>query len=174
VNRGKGRPVSRGKRRTVVCLLLVLNAEQYGRYMFAKPRIRFKCRTGTVSDQFAVGVRTDPYMIGLASFDDRLKAVFIRVILYVCHSAILPIGTAAVICCWIGGVRAGLVCMNTQILWVDDVPVNNIAEIESFEALGVEVVTTTTTDQALEALGKKRFDLVISDMGRPPDERAPR
>lgn len=60
----------------------------------------------------------------------------------------------------------------SRILWVDDIPENNTAERESFEALGIEVVAATTTEQALDFLRTKRFDLVISDMGRPPDERA--
>lgn len=68
--------------------------------------------------------------------------------------------------------RAVRKARRSRVLWVDDNPSNNAAEIESFEALGIEVVTATTTEQALEALREKRFDLVISDMGRPPDARA--
>ena len=69
-------------------------------------------------------------------------------------------------------VRAVRRAKRSRILWVDDIPENNAAEKESFEALGIEVVPATTTEQALDALRTKRFDLVISDMGRPPDERA--
>lgn len=60
----------------------------------------------------------------------------------------------------------------SRILWVDDIPENNSSEIESFEALGIEVICVTSTEQATEILKTKRFDLVISDMGRPPDVRA--
>lgn len=59
-----------------------------------------------------------------------------------------------------------------RILWVDDIPENNSSERESFEALGIEVVAVTDTDQAIDVLKAARFDLVISDMGRPPDQRA--
>jgi CheY-like chemotaxis protein len=34
------------------------------------------------------------------------------------------------------------------------------------------VTQRTDTASALEALAKEKFDLVISDMGRPPDDRA--
>lgn len=60
----------------------------------------------------------------------------------------------------------------SRILWVDDIPENNFAERESFESLGIDVVSATSTEQALDILKTKRFDLVISDMGRPPDARA--
>jgi CheY-like chemotaxis protein len=60
----------------------------------------------------------------------------------------------------------------SRILWVDDNPENNAAIRRSFEALGIEVASATSTEEALTALGSKRFDLVISDMGRPPDGRA--
>jgi CheY-like chemotaxis protein len=59
-----------------------------------------------------------------------------------------------------------------RILWVDDVPENNEAERESFEALGIQVDQVNSTEEALELLARRRFDLVISDMGRPPDDRA--
>ena len=60
----------------------------------------------------------------------------------------------------------------SKILWVDDEPVNNEAERDSFESLGMRVSLATSTEQALSALQRKEFDLVISDMGRPPDVRA--
>lgn len=58
------------------------------------------------------------------------------------------------------------------ILWVDDRPDNNIYERKSLEALGVSFMLATSTDEALDKLKKKKFDVVISDMGRPPDQRA--
>lgn len=60
----------------------------------------------------------------------------------------------------------------TKILWVDDRPDNNIAERNSLQDLGMTIRLATSTDQALDRLSNERFDLVISDMGRPPDERA--
>lgn len=57
-------------------------------------------------------------------------------------------------------------------LWVDDRPSNNIFERQSLEALGVSFVLATSTDEALDHLAKQKFDVIISDMGRPPDSRA--
>jgi len=57
-------------------------------------------------------------------------------------------------------------------LWVDDRPSNNIFERQSLEALGVSFVLATSTEEALERLAKQKFDVIISDMGRPPDSRA--
>jgi uncharacterized protein YjbI with pentapeptide repeats/DNA-binding NarL/FixJ family response regulator len=58
------------------------------------------------------------------------------------------------------------------ILWVDDHPDNNIFERQRMEALGIQFVLATTTEKALEQLKQQQFDLIISDMGRPPDLRA--
>ncbi|UTA54335.1 response regulator [Lysobacter soli] len=60
----------------------------------------------------------------------------------------------------------------TSILWVDDEPQGNASEVETLESLGMSVTTATSTEQALDILSRERFDLVVSDMGRPPDQRA--
>jgi CheY-like chemotaxis protein len=57
-------------------------------------------------------------------------------------------------------------------LWVDDRPDNNIYERQSLEALGIRFVLAKSTDDALDKIAIQRFDVVISDMGRPPDPRA--
>lgn len=57
-------------------------------------------------------------------------------------------------------------------LWVDDRPTNNIFERQSLEALGVSFVLATSTEDALDRLARQKFDVIISDMGRPPDPRA--
>ena len=57
-------------------------------------------------------------------------------------------------------------------LWVDDRPSNNIFERQSLEALGVTFELAISTDEALDKIAKRRFDVIISDMGRPPDPRA--
>lgn len=57
-------------------------------------------------------------------------------------------------------------------LWVDDRPNNNIYERQSLTALGISFVLTTSTEEALDLLAKHKFDVIISDMGRPPDARA--
>jgi PleD family two-component response regulator len=58
------------------------------------------------------------------------------------------------------------------ILWVDDHPDNNRYERRALEALGVRFVLSTSTDDALDQLRRQTFDLIISDMGRPPDPQA--
>ena len=60
----------------------------------------------------------------------------------------------------------------SSILWVDDFPNNNIYERQALEALGISFVLATSTDEALKHMSRKRFDVIISDMGRPPDSRA--
>ena len=58
------------------------------------------------------------------------------------------------------------------ILWVDDNPNNNTYERQSLEALGVSFVLATSTDELLTKLAARRFDVIISDMNRPPDPHA--
>lgn len=60
----------------------------------------------------------------------------------------------------------------STILWVDDRPNNNVYERQALEALGLNFVLAKSTDEALQHLRHKRFALIISDMGRPPDPRA--
>lgn len=58
------------------------------------------------------------------------------------------------------------------VFWVDDRPDNNIFERQSLAALGVSFVLARSTDEAIEKIGTKKFDVVISDMARPDDRRA--
>lgn len=58
------------------------------------------------------------------------------------------------------------------VLWVDDRPENNRYERQALEALGILVTTASSTEAALMALQQQSFDAIITDMGRPPDERA--
>ena len=58
------------------------------------------------------------------------------------------------------------------ILWVDDRPENNVYERQSLEALGARFIISKSTDEALAQLRSQHVDVVISDMGRPPDSRA--
>jgi CheY-like chemotaxis protein len=53
--------------------------------------------------------------------------------------------------------------------WVDDKPDNNVFERSS---LGLSFVLAKSTEEALEKAARHRFDVIISDMGRPPDQRA--
>lgn len=61
---------------------------------------------------------------------------------------------------------------NATILWVDDRPGNNTYERMALETLGIRFVISTSTDDAVERLRSERYDLIISDMGRPPDSQA--
>lgn len=59
-----------------------------------------------------------------------------------------------------------------KILWVDDRPNNNIFERRAMQPYGVEFELAKSTGEALAMIGKKKFDAIISDMGRPPDMEA--
>jgi CheY-like chemotaxis protein len=61
---------------------------------------------------------------------------------------------------------------STTALWVDDNPQNNVHERAALEAIGISFVLSSSTNDALEKLDKQSFDLVISDMSRPPDDTA--
>jgi CheY-like chemotaxis protein len=58
------------------------------------------------------------------------------------------------------------------ILWVDDRPDNNFYEREALKRYGIEFELATSTEMALKVLLSSKFDVIISDMGRPPDPRA--
>ncbi|HEY0309420.1 MAG TPA: response regulator [Acidobacteriaceae bacterium] len=60
----------------------------------------------------------------------------------------------------------------SKILWVDDQPNNNVHEREAFEALGIRFIIATSTEEAVDELRYRSFDAIISDMGRPSDDRA--
>lgn len=58
------------------------------------------------------------------------------------------------------------------ILWVDDVPGNNVYERRALEAVGFKFVLASSTDEALDLINKQPFRLIISDLGRPSDRMA--
>ncbi|MGC1218569.1 MAG: response regulator [Phormidesmis sp.] len=60
----------------------------------------------------------------------------------------------------------------SKILWVDDRPENNVYERQALETLGVSFVLAASTDEAIEHVSRRRFSVIISDMGRPPDPQA--
>lgn len=68
--------------------------------------------------------------------------------------------------------RAQQRIQDAQVLWVDDRPENNRYERETLEALGVRVDISTSTNDALNRMKWRPYDLVISDMGRSPEQRA--
>ena len=59
-----------------------------------------------------------------------------------------------------------------QVLWVDDYPANNKAIMDVYRRLGVEFDLALDTQQALDHLSKKSYDLIISDIGRHPEHDA--
>ena len=59
-----------------------------------------------------------------------------------------------------------------SILWVDDNPVNNELAVRALRKLSLDVEQATTTQMGLDAMARRYFDLVISDMGRGSDLRA--
>lgn len=59
-----------------------------------------------------------------------------------------------------------------RILWVDDHPENNTAEIDTLRDANIAVYTTQNTEEALMLLSMYRYDAVISDMGRGDDSLA--
>jgi CheY-like chemotaxis protein len=60
----------------------------------------------------------------------------------------------------------------SRVLWVDDQPNNNVYERRALEVLGVKFVIATSTDEALQKANLPNIDAIISDMSRPPDNRA--
>lgn len=52
------------------------------------------------------------------------------------------------------------------VLWVDDTPRNNAYEIATLEGDGVQIVLAQSTGEAMRALEKSVFSLVITDMTR--------
>ncbi|MGU3540140.1 response regulator [Methylobacterium sp. A54F] len=59
-----------------------------------------------------------------------------------------------------------------EILWVDDNPENNIYEQQALEAFGIKIIRALSTEEALKQAKSNKFDVIISDMGRPEGDRA--
>ena len=57
-------------------------------------------------------------------------------------------------------------------LWVDDNPDNNNYERQALEALGVQFMISTSTEDAINKVKNHKFGAIISDMGRRHDPRA--
>jgi CheY-like chemotaxis protein len=58
------------------------------------------------------------------------------------------------------------------ILWVDDNPANNELAVRALRTFGLDIEQATNTEAAMAAFRRRKFDLVISDMGRGDDMRA--
>ncbi len=62
---------------------------------------------------------------------------------------------------------------DARILWVDDRPENNTYERQAFVSLGMRIDLARSTNEALAKIHDSRtYDVIISDMGRPPDQEA--
>ena len=59
-----------------------------------------------------------------------------------------------------------------RVLWVDDLPANNRAEIQALRGLGLTVDTATSNAEALAYAKSNMYDLVLSDIGRSAPEAA--
>ncbi|MBO0779053.1 MAG: response regulator [Ktedonobacteraceae bacterium] len=59
-----------------------------------------------------------------------------------------------------------------KVLWVDDNPSSNIYPRKALEALGIHFTLSTSTNDALERIRLDPYDVIISDMNRPPDKQA--
>jgi len=59
-----------------------------------------------------------------------------------------------------------------RVLWVDDIPLNNVYERRALETLGISVVTSPSTADAIEKVRDHDFDVIISDLSRPGDDEA--
>jgi CheY-like chemotaxis protein len=68
--------------------------------------------------------------------------------------------------------RVQRLLQGARVLWVDDHPDNNRYERQALEALGIVIDLATSTSEAMDKLRQRPYDLIISDMGRPPDRRA--
>lgn len=68
--------------------------------------------------------------------------------------------------------EASTVSSGKRILWVDDRPKNNSLLMATLEERGQRVDTALSTDEAIRQLERKRYDLIISDMGRPENDHA--
>ena len=56
-----------------------------------------------------------------------------------------------------------------SILWVDDYPINNAFIVEQFRSEGIQVQLALSTKEGMTELNNKKYDIVISDLGRQED-----
>lgn len=57
-----------------------------------------------------------------------------------------------------------------SILWVDDKPENNEQHMEVFKSIGIDITKVKYSEEGENEIRKSKFDLIISNMGRPPKE----
>jgi CheY-like chemotaxis protein len=64
------------------------------------------------------------------------------------------------------------VLQNSQILWMDDHPENNLNERKMFRQLKIDIDIAKSTEEALGMLRIGRYDLILSDMAHDDDPTA--
>jgi len=65
-----------------------------------------------------------------------------------------------------------LAARTRKILWVDDREESRVFERQALQSLGFAIVVVETTGDAIAAIEREQFDVVISGMGRQTDARA--
>ena len=66
--------------------------------------------------------------------------------------------------------RLAHVYVGANILWVDDVPENNVWERRVFRSLGANVDAVLNDGETRDQLRRSEYDLVLTDFGRPGDD----
>jgi len=61
---------------------------------------------------------------------------------------------------------------NRNLLWIDDMPSNNDYLVNAFRDIGINVFLAYSTEEAKNKLSEHKYDLIITDMSRPPDSEA--
>jgi CheY-like chemotaxis protein len=67
---------------------------------------------------------------------------------------------------------AAKVVEGARLLWVDDTPDSIVQESRLLEQAGAVITRTLSTDEAVNALNRENFDLVLSDIARGDDDQA--
>jgi len=68
-------------------------------------------------------------------------------------------------------IRVAPAIVDANVLWVDDEPENNDLPRQFLETLRVKITIARSTEEAMRALKRIPFDLIISDVWRPNDPR---
>jgi CheY-like chemotaxis protein len=58
------------------------------------------------------------------------------------------------------------------VLWADDNPASNELAVRALRKFGLDIEQATSTEAAMAAFQRRKFDLVISDVARGDDMRA--
>lgn len=87
-------------------------------------------------------------------------------------SAPSPASVANTVTKWVPDSQAQQDLQGATVLWVDDNPDNNRFEREAFQAIGIRFELSTSTEDALRQLDRRRFNAIISDMGRGEERQA--